>query len=67
MNKDKKRKARNDKQTDLEGFGLGFMEFLDTIEKKTKMSAKDYQKPTDDYKFNKDEFEVAIGESDLVL
>lgn len=63
LNNDKKRKARNDRQTDLEGFGLGFMEFLDSIEGKIKMQA--YQVPKDDYKFNKPEFEVAIGESDL--
>jgi hypothetical protein len=38
LNKDLKRKARNDKQTDLEGYGLGFMTFLDSVEKKAKMA-----------------------------
>jgi hypothetical protein len=45
LNKDVKRKARNDKQTDLEGYGLGFMSFLDTIETKVKMAVKSYEMP----------------------
>lgn len=63
--KDPKRKARNDRQTDMEGFGLGFMSFLDTVEDKVKMSKDQYKVPKDDYKFNNPEFEVAPGESDL--
>ena len=45
LNKDVKRKARNDKQTDLEGYGLGFMSFLDTIETKAKMAVRSYEMP----------------------
>jgi hypothetical protein len=63
LSNDEKRKRRNDKQTDLEGFGLGFMEFLDGIEKKAKMKKEDYKK--EEYKFNDPEYEVALGESDF--
>ena len=62
---DPKRKARNDKQTDLQGFGLGFMSFLDGIDKKVKMSADKYVVPDKEYKFNDPDYEVAPGESDL--
>lgn len=65
LNKDAKRKARNDKQTELEGYGLGFMSFLDSIEGKAKLKMESYKQPKEDYKFNQPEYEVAVGESEL--
>ena len=63
---DAKRRERNNTQTDREGFGIGFMSFLDQIETKTKLNAREYQKPKGEYDFNNDEFEVAMEEGDLV-
>ena len=63
--KDEKRIKRNNKQTDLEGFGLGFSSFLDQIESKAKMPLLKYEAPKDDYDFNKDELEVALSEGQL--
>ena len=62
---DAKRKKRMNDSIDKEGLGLGFMSFLDDIENIAKVNVKEYKAPKDDYMFNKDEFEVAIGESDL--
>lgn len=61
--KDTKRRERNNTQTDMEGFGRGFMSFIDSIERKAKNF--DYKPPSDDYDFNKPEFEVAISEGQL--
>ena len=49
----------------MEGFGLGFSSFLDQIEKKVKLPVTKYAPPKDDYDFNKEEHEVAIGEDEL--
>ena len=62
---DLKRKKRMNDSIDREGLGLGFMSFLDDIEKKARLNVEEYEMPEDDYKFNKKEFEVAAGESDL--
>ena len=53
------------KKVENEGLGLGFLDFLDDIEVKAKKDKSEYRKPQQDYKFNMDEFEVALGESDL--
>ena len=42
LNKDVKRKARHDRQTEMEGLGLGFLSFLDGIEKKARLKMEDY-------------------------
>ena len=62
---DAKRKARNNEQTDKEGFGIGFTSFLDSIDQKVKQGLNQYKPPSDDYDFNKDEFEVAPSEGEL--
>jgi len=39
--------------------------FLDDIDHKVKLTKQEYKVPSDEYKFNKEEFEVALGASDL--
>lgn len=65
LNKDVKRKARHDRQTEMEGLGLGFLSFLDDIDKKARLKMEDYKPPSEEYKFNDPAFEVALGESDF--
>ncbi len=45
----------------MEGFGKGFMNFLDEVESKVKMPIIKYKKP-ETYDFLKDEYEVALSE-----
>ena len=42
LKSDVKRKKRFNDSIDREGLGLGFMSFLDDIEKKAKLKVKDY-------------------------
>ena len=63
LHKDKKRGARNDRQAEQEGFGKGFLAFLNGME--AKVRAREYRPPADDYDFLKDEHEVMLNESDL--
>ena len=65
LKSDVKRKKRFNDSIDREGLGLGFMSFLDDIEKKAKLKVKDYTKPDEEYKFNDPEFEVAPSEGEL--
>ena len=53
------------KKIEDEGLGIGFLDFLDDIEVKADQEEGDYKPPPDDYKFNKHEYEVALGESDM--
>lgn len=48
----------------MEGFGVGFMSFLDSVDKKAKMDLKKYKAPVieEEYDFLKDEMEVALSE-----
>lgn len=62
---DAKRKKRFFSRIEEEGLGLGIFDFLEDINKKVKMDARDYKAPDADYKFNDPNFEVAIGASDL--
>ena len=39
--------------------------FLDDIDHKAKLAKQEYKPPSDEYKFNNEEFEVALGASDL--
>jgi hypothetical protein len=52
-------------QSEREGFGKGFMEFLDKVDQVVGKSVRDYSAPADDYDFLKDEHEVMIDMSDL--
>ena len=63
--KDEKRKKRNIIQTEMEGFGKGFITFLDSLDKKVKQNIDKYSKQ--DYDFLKDEFEVALDEGALEM
>ena len=65
LSKDQKKRSKYMKKVENEGLGLGFLDFLDDIEVKAKKDKSEYQKPKGDYKFNMNEFEVALGESDL--
>lgn len=47
----------------MEGLGVGFLSFLDSIEKTVKAPLNQFKKKN--YDFNDDEKEVALGESDL--
>ena len=58
------RRKRNNQQTDKEGFGIGFMDFLDGVEKHAKMERKLF-KPPKEYTFNNLEDDVAISEGAL--
>ena len=53
------------KKIEDEGLGMGFMDFLDDIEVNASKKISDFQVPKEEYKFNKKEFEVALGESDF--
>ncbi len=63
---DAKRKKRVNAQIEEIGFGTGFMDFLDGIEKKVRKLPKDKYKPQD-YVFSdgegpeEDDFERALG------
>lgn len=48
---DAKRKKRNDEQTEKEGMGVGFLSFLDKLDKIAKIDVRQYEKPKEDYKF----------------
>lgn len=61
---DKKRRDRNNKQTEMEGFGMGFMDYLDNLNRKVKMDVSKYSQP-EEYDFLKDENEVAMSEGEL--
>ena len=47
----------------MTGLGVGFMDFLENVDKIAGMG--DYVKPDKDYDFNDNAQEVALGESDL--
>jgi hypothetical protein len=49
----------------MEGFGKGFITFLDSLDKKVKQNIDKYSKQ--DYDFLKDEFEVALDEGALEM
>ena len=46
--------------------GVGFLDFLDTINQKVSQPLKQYKKPKTDYDFNDDEKEVCLDEKDFL-
>jgi hypothetical protein len=63
--KDKKMKKKHDTQVNMHGLGVGFMEYLDSVDKLAKIDPNEYQARDGDYSFNDSDQEVAIDPAKL--